>query len=67
MSCVFVLGVLQEEEYRRAQIIATGFALVSSRRFAVQAVCFLCASAGEEEVSPGLHRFIWTSLVKAKI
>ncbi|KAG0418774.1 hypothetical protein HPB47_004610, partial [Ixodes persulcatus] len=45
-----VQSLFGEEEYRRAQIIATGFALVSSRRFAVQAVCFLCASAGEEEL-----------------
>ncbi|XP_064470596.1 histone-lysine N-methyltransferase 2A-like isoform X2 [Ornithodoros turicata] len=38
------------EEFDRSKVLALGFALVSSQQFAVQAVCFLCGSAGEEEL-----------------
>ncbi|KAH7951874.1 hypothetical protein HPB52_014404 [Rhipicephalus sanguineus] len=38
------------DEYERSKLISSGFPLVSAKQFAVQAVCFLCGSAGEEEV-----------------
>ncbi|KAK8757205.1 hypothetical protein V5799_000092 [Amblyomma americanum] len=38
------------DEYERSKIISAGFPLVSAQQFAVQAVCFLCGSAGEEEL-----------------
>ncbi|XP_050034681.1 histone-lysine N-methyltransferase 2A [Dermacentor andersoni] len=38
------------DEYERSKLISSGFPLVSAKQFAVQAVCFLCGSAGEEEL-----------------
>ncbi|KAL3210193.1 hypothetical protein MRX96_037330 [Rhipicephalus microplus] len=38
------------DEYERSKLLSSGFPLVSAKQFAVQAVCFLCGSAGEEEL-----------------